>query len=273
MKTIKIAFRNLNRQKRRSVLLGIAVAFVFLISTFILGMANGLLQNMEYNIASSVGGDIWICAATKKPDVPADKIVGYDVMYQEQETLFDDIVKECKVNAEVISRRSPIDGQLIFAGKKLPNTIWGIKEDEKLAWDSIVYKEGNREAMKKENAILLSETIAENLNLHLHDTILFETKTDQGQSTIAEFQLEGIAVDTNLLSSAFTVFANIDYIHKIYGITGDNAFGSYFILLKNSKQQEEVANAIEAALRNRNILVTDRALAKQKVPTITEINF
>lgn len=268
MKTIKIAFRNLNRQKRRSVLLGIAVAFVFLISTFILGMANGLLQNMEYNIASSVGGDIWICAATKKPDVPADKIVGYDVMYQEQETLFDDIVKECKVNAEVISRRSPIDGQLIFAGKKLSNTIWGIKEDEKLAWDSIVYKEGNRAAMKKENAILLSETIAENLNLHLHDTILFETKTDQGQSTIAEFQLEGIAVDTNLLSSAFTVFANIDYIHKIYGITGDNAFGSYFILLKNSKQQEEVANAIEAALRNRNILVTDRALAKEKVPTM-----
>lgn len=266
MKTLKIAFRNLNRQKRRSVLLGIAVAFVFLISTLILGMASGLLQSMEYNIASSVGGDIWICAATKDPDVPADKIVGYQVMYQEQEKLFDDIAKECHVDSEAISRRTPIDGQLVFAGKKLGSTIWGIQEDEKLAWDSIVYKEGSREAMKKENAILLSETIVENMNLHLHDTVLFETKTDQGQSTIAEFQLEGIAADTNLLSSAFTVFANIDYIHKIYGVTGDNAFGSYFILLKDARKQEEIAKAMEAAFRERNLLVTDRALAKEQAP-------
>lgn len=268
MKIVKISFRNLNRQKRRNVLLGVAVGFVFFISTFIVGMATGMLQSLEYNIASAVGGNIWIASAVKSPDTPENKIETYGMMYDEQKKLFDEIVNECNVDFKTISLRTPIQGRLTFAGKKYSTQIWGIKEDEMLAWDGIVYKEGNRENMRKENAILLSQSITDELNLKLHDIISFETKNDKGQNTLVDFQLEGIAVDTNMLSSGFTVFANIDYIHKIYGIdpNASDAFGSYFILLKDRRDQERAANDIENALRKRGLLVTDRKLAYEKEP-------
>lgn len=268
MKTLKIAFRNLNRQKRRSVLLGIAVAFVFLISVLISGMASGMIQSVEYNIASGVGGHIWILASTKDADVPEDELSNEELMGKEQEELFEDIIKECSLELDGISKRTPIEGAINFAGKKYNTSIWGIYPDEKLAWDSIIYKEGNREAMRQENAITLSETIVDQLNLKLHDIILFETKNNSGQKTVVEFQLEGIAVDSNLLAAAFTVFANIDYIHKIYDADIEDGFGSYFILLKNGKNQDEIANKIEDTFRKRNLLVTNRQLAKKENPNL-----
>lgn len=264
MKTLKIAFRNLNRQKRRSVLLGIAVGFVFLISTFILGMSNGMLQSMEYNIANQVGGNIWISAAKKDAETPSEKRVGYTIMGAEQKELFDSIIKELNIGVKTISLRTPIPGNFIFAGKTLPTTIWGIEENEALAWDSISFKEGSRESMKKENALLLSENIVKELNLVLHDTVLFETKNDAGQKTVEEFQLEGIAVDNNVLASGMTVFANIDYINKIYGVHDPNSFGAYFIMLKDQNRQDTIAQAIENKFREKNLLVTDRALAKKE---------
>lgn len=268
MKTLKIAFRNLNRQKRRSVLLGIAVGFVFLISAFIQGMANGMLQSMEYNIANQVGGNIWISAAKKDVDTPSEKQVGYAAMGAEQKELFDSIVKELNIDVKTISLRSPISGRLIFAGKTIPTSIWGVEENESLAWNSIAFKEGSREAMKKENALLLSEKLVEELNLALHDIILFETKNDAGQKTVEEFQLEGIARDNNLLASGMTVFANINYINKIYGVQDPSSFGAYFIMLKDQNKQDAVAQAIENKFREKNLLVTDRTLAKKESPSI-----
>ena len=58
MNILKIAFRNLNRQKRRSALLVIAIIFAFLIVTLIDGLANGARKSLEYQIAKIVGGHV-----------------------------------------------------------------------------------------------------------------------------------------------------------------------------------------------------------------------
>lgn len=266
MKILKIAFRNLNRQKRRSVLLGIAVGFVFLISTFVYGMATGLLRSLEDNVASVIGGHIWIAAAEKKPDIPANEEVGYTMLGQKEKELFDEILKECNIEIKSISLRTPIDGQLIFAGKKMSSVIWGVKKDEKLAWDSIVFKEGSVDGMKVKNAIVLSEKIVEKLNVKLHDIILFSCKNGKGQKTVVEFQLEGIAVDNNILAGGLTMFANIEYINEIFNETRPDIFGSYFVHLKDTKMQEVYASIIEQKFREKKLLVTDRMLARKEKP-------
>jgi len=47
MKTIGLAFRNLSRQKKRSFLLGGAIAFGFFIVTFVDALAGGSLRNLS----------------------------------------------------------------------------------------------------------------------------------------------------------------------------------------------------------------------------------
>lgn len=267
MQILKIAFRNLNRQKRRSVLLGIAVGFVFLISTLVYGMATGLLRSVENNIANLIGGHIWIGAAEKKPDVPADEKVSYTMLGQNEKELFDEILKECNVEPQSISLRTPIDGQLIFAGKKLTSVVWGVQKDEKLAWNNIVFKEGSIEGMELKNALVLSEKIATKLKLKLHDVVLFSCKNEKGQKTIVEFQLEGIAADNNIIAGGLTVFANIEYINEIYNDTRPDMFGVYFVLLKDTKMQEAYANLLEQKFRDKKLLVTDRMLARKENPT------
>jgi len=65
MNILKIAFKNLNRQKRRSILLLLAVAFAFLVVVFMDGMTAGALKSMTGEIAKVVGGHVYIIGAQK----------------------------------------------------------------------------------------------------------------------------------------------------------------------------------------------------------------
>ncbi|MFQ3547042.1 MAG: hypothetical protein SNJ56_01790, partial [Termitinemataceae bacterium] len=53
---ISMAFRNLSRQKRRSFLLGGAIAFGIMIVTIISSLAGGLMGNVAANIAHLFAG-------------------------------------------------------------------------------------------------------------------------------------------------------------------------------------------------------------------------
>ena len=60
MHTIRIAFRNLNRQKKRSFLLGGAIAFGLLIVTLVNGAAGGFQRNIADNFSHLFGGQVFI---------------------------------------------------------------------------------------------------------------------------------------------------------------------------------------------------------------------
>ena len=57
---IKIAFRNTVRQKKRSYLLGGAIAFGFLIITLLNGFTSGLVVSVKENFSGIFGGHIFI---------------------------------------------------------------------------------------------------------------------------------------------------------------------------------------------------------------------
>ena len=56
MQPLKIAFRNVSRQRKRGFLLGGAIAFGFFIFTLVNGFTGGLLTTVEGNIAGALGG-------------------------------------------------------------------------------------------------------------------------------------------------------------------------------------------------------------------------
>ncbi|MFA6506924.1 MAG: ABC transporter permease, partial [Treponemataceae bacterium] len=64
---VKIAFRNLNRQKKRTFLLGGAIAFGILIVTVINGFAGAFQANVAGNMAQLFAGHVFVEGVEKTP--------------------------------------------------------------------------------------------------------------------------------------------------------------------------------------------------------------
>jgi len=60
MFTLKVAFRNISRQKKRSFLLAGAIAFGMLVITMINALTGGLVENIRDNFAHALGGHVFI---------------------------------------------------------------------------------------------------------------------------------------------------------------------------------------------------------------------
>jgi len=62
MSVAKIALRKLSRQKRRTFLLGGAIAFGVMAATLVNGFTGGLVVNIEANVSKMVAGHIFMAS-------------------------------------------------------------------------------------------------------------------------------------------------------------------------------------------------------------------
>jgi len=60
MQAIRIAFKNVQRHFKRSLLLGGAIGFGFFIFTLINGFTNGLSTTVESNFTDLFGGHVYV---------------------------------------------------------------------------------------------------------------------------------------------------------------------------------------------------------------------
>ena len=263
MNILKIAFRNLNRQKRRSALLVIAIVFAFLIVTLIDGLSAGARKSVEYLFAKIYGGHVYIVGAEKAPDkAEDDKATEY--LSPESVDLIKKIIKEEKINALYTTVRVQLAGTLIFSGKQLTVQIAGCKfADEKALQNSFAFKEGGWENVNIENALFIPERTAKALNVALNDVLLYETTTLNGQATVAEFQIAGIYQDQSQFDQV-QFYANFDYINTITQMP-EGCASQMGIFLKNENQQDAVAALFEERLAEHGH-VTSRMLALQLSP-------
>ena len=65
MTLLRIAVRNLNRQKKRSILLGVAIAFGFMIITLVNAFAAGFVVNIRENVSQLIAGHLFITGYEK----------------------------------------------------------------------------------------------------------------------------------------------------------------------------------------------------------------
>ncbi|EPF27950.1 ABC transporter permease [Treponema medium] len=264
MNILKIAFRNLNRQKRRSALLVIAIVFAFLIVTLIDGLSAGARKSLEYQVAKAIGGHVYVVGAEKAPDKTEDDKAN-EYLPPESVDLIKQIIKEEKIDALYTTVRVQRYGTLIFAGKQLTAQIAGCKFDEEEALrNSFAFKEGGWENVKIENALFIPEKTADALNAALNDIILYETTTLNGQATVAEFQIAGIYQDQSQFDQ-MQFYANFDYLNKIAEVPAGYAV-QMGIFLKDENQQDAVASIFENRLAEYGP-VTSRKLAAQFNPT------
>lgn len=256
MKTIGLAFRNLSRQKKRSFLLGGAIAFGFFIVTFVDALAGGSLRNLSEQFSFLFGGNIFIQASQKDDD---------KVMTVTKDALFiEDVLKESGIRYTSQGKRTMLFGTIIYEGQKAVTNISGCDfEKEKRLKDSISLVQGSWENMQDANALIIGETMAENLGIEVGETVLFEMQTAKDYATVGEFKIAAINRDPSLLGSIM-VYSHIAYLNELYELDED-AFFFYTIMAEDHENQDALANQLETIIKKYKP-VTSRLEAVKKNP-------
>ncbi len=256
---IKIAFRNITRQKKRSILLGSAVAFGVLIIILLNGFTIGLKETMKENFTSLMGGHVYV---NGKEVLPSGKIVhkigDREVLNKALSSISSDI-KEVHIRAQ--SGRS----EIIFGSKSTSLLVYGVSwNDEKLLKKTLTVIDGSFKALSDPKAIVIPKTIADKLQVRAGDTVLVRLDTVTGQRNVGDFTVGAVTSDPGGFSIISTGYANITYLGELLGLKpGEYQYMNLY--LKDISRMDAVATTLRDTLKK-------TALVEEETPEDTNSN-
>ena len=212
MNSTRIALRNLNRQKKRSFLLGGAIAFGILIVTLIDGFTGSFVHNVDENFSHLLAGHIFITGYEKLAS-------GRRVSVIRDDSVLTSVIESSGIPVKYITRSSDFRGTLIFQNNSVAQQVIGTDwAHAGYLRDRLVLVKGSFENMKKREGVIISQKIAEKLKADVGDTVLVKMQTVTGQMNVGEFQVAAICYDPGLFGS-IAAYANRDYVNELLNIT------------------------------------------------------
>jgi len=203
---LRIALRNLVRQKARYRILGLAIAFGCAVITIVYGALGGMRQSLEEKAKIYYGGDFSILGNVKNSDL------------------------EIADPREVIDALEALPGRPVRASPRIDyrtNVFLSFGGDSVhlrmvtgVAWDreernfrTFNYVAGGPAGMKGSNGILISAPVAKMLRARIGDDLLLLVDTTTGQRNSASLTLRGIYKDSSLFGY-YTSYMDIDYLRQ-----------------------------------------------------------
>ena len=267
MKTVSLALRNLTRNKRRNAILAVAIAFGFFVVTAIDGLTTGMVGNLENQITQLVGGNVIVQGLEwLNPETPGGKVKLVNIVRDRDYAK--KIVDELGINYEYSSCFTMSSGNVIFNGKKSAIQLYGRDLTEQLLQESFQFVSGGVDTSVK-NGLIISDKVADSLNLQIGDEIIYSTFTVYGQNTFADMTITGI-IKSNSFMNSMQSYANIEDVNEIVEMP-EGGYSMFSIYLRDKDKQTKAAMMIEERIRkdsevNPEINVTSRALAMKTHP-------
>lgn len=260
----RLSLRNLTRQKRRNAILAIAIAFGFLVVTFIDGLTSGMVGCLEEQITQLTGGTVLIQGLEKLPPTEEGGKSKLAAIVRDKDYIRN-IVENSNIDYKYFSCYSMATGQMIFEGKKSIVQVYGRDLTEPTLLDSFQFIEGGVERFDDPRAMVISDKTAESMNVAVGDSIILSTSTIFGQNTVEDFTIAGI-IKSNSFINSMQVYTKIETLNKLIGIPEDG-YSTFTIFLNNRNEQTKVANLIEQKIRADGVQVTSRLEAMKTNPT------
>ncbi len=246
---LKISFRNIIRQRRRSILLGIAIAF----GAMILIVANSFSRGISHVLFNEI-----IVYLSGHVSLNFSERGNYSCPIFYDKNFINDLINET-----VPELKSKEEGVGVFAraiGKGKSDNIFLVgynfnaqvsnKQSKKVKQNFKIIKGSfnNLRDTIKENPVVLSQAKAEYLNVTIDDIIKARFKNVLGQSQAVRLTVVGIFEPTNMFMS-IPVFLEFTRLKKIMDY-GPNHNSNFNITIKNPKVNASlVANSLHAKLK------------------------
>jgi putative ABC transport system permease protein len=234
------AIRNLGRQKRRSFLLGGAIAFGILIVTFVNGFAGGLAANLEQNFSQLLGGEIFIQGVEKRASGQRVELVNDDAALVAA-------ITDSRIPVRSITKNSTFIGTFFFHNNSAVQAVVGVDFTASSPLRSrLSLAEGSFDGMADPAGIIIGRQTAQRLKAQAGDTVLVQLRTITGQMNIAEFHVAAVSHDPGL-SVSFAAYANRAYVNAQENLPPD-AYQQLGILLRNPGETDAAAAELSRAL-------------------------
>lgn len=225
MSATKIALRNLSRQKRRTFLLGGAIAFGVLVSTLVNGFTGGLIINIEANVSKMVAGHIILSSVYK--DENKRTILSMDMTPELQKS-----IAALPYPVAFTQRRTQTSATLVFETNTIGRTVEGVvwKEDRFLM-DGLRLKAGSVDELSDPRAVLLGQKHADKLGVQVGEEIFIQAQTVFGQQNYDAFVVKAIYDDSNA-SMGSSIYVGLDAANKLIDMK-PGSFNLFGITLQN----------------------------------------
>lgn len=236
MSTTKIALRNLSRQKRRTFLLGGAIAFGVAVTSLVNGFSGGLVANIEANVSKMVAGHIILSQLSKDENKKA-------ILSMQMTPELQKAVDSLPYPVAFTQRRTQTSATLVFESNSMGRTVEGVDWDhDHFLMDELKLVAGKVEDLKQPKAVLLAQKHADKLGVRVGEEIFIQAQTIHGQQNFDAFTVRGIFDDTNnsLTSSDYISLADADQLIDM----PSGSFNLLGITLKRFADTEAAAAAL-----------------------------
>ncbi len=240
MTTLRMALRNISRQKKRTILLGGAIAFGVMIITLVGSLTAGLASTANERFTDLLGGHIYISGQEVSESGRLISIVGEQEPLEEALFLIDDQIKEIRF-------RSAASGEVIFGSRTTTVMLDGVDWDhEPTLYKNLELIAGDITSVSDERTIIVPEPVMEELGVLVGESVLIRVTSITGQRNVGDFVIGGVTPDAGTfgLGSAYVDRA---YLNSLIGMAADQ-YQRANIALADTGDIETVAATIEREL-------------------------
>ena len=250
---ILIAYRNLVQAKRRTLLLGLALASVTMLLVMLLSWSSGISETMVRSATALSSGHVNVGGFYKStPSDTAPLVVDVAEVRKAVEKHaknVDYIVTRQRGWARLVSDsgsiQTGIGGIDVRADRRFLEVVQLAAEDE--------YLEGGRrqtlgtvDDLAKQNRVLLFVKQAKRLGVQVGDQLTVTIETLTGQTNSVDVTVAAVAQDVGLLSG-WNIYMSEDSVRKLYDLS-DSAAGVVMIYLKDISQAKQVMKTVGLGL-------------------------
>jgi putative ABC transport system permease protein len=237
-----MALKNLTRQKRRSVLLGGAIAFGILIITVVDGLSGSLITSLEANISNLVPGHIFVRGVEK-----SDK--GRIIFAMKDTDLLEKTVRDLKIPVKSIAKTTTIEQAALISdlGTQYQGLTGLDLGPTSYIHSRIVIVEGSLDGFTGSNKILIAEGTAKKLGVKLGDTVSVQCETQTGQQNVLDFSVGAIYKDPGLAASLAGAYADIGIVDRLRALA-PGEYTNFGVFLDDVSTADQWGTALYKAL-------------------------
>jgi ABC-type lipoprotein release transport system permease subunit len=238
MKYFKMAYRNLGRNRRRSVLSALALALGLALLMFIAAFFQGEMRSSMESTLRLDSGHIQIRAADYDPDKLS---VAWEYLIENPEQVAEQVAALDQV--EVATPRLIASGIVAMGDESTGVQIMGI-DPASSANDPYRVVSGQFLTADDREGILIGYPLADNMGLHVGDQLDLLVNTSNGTVDEQLFTVRGVfTTGTSTYDKGIVLLP----LAKAQAFSGAEDRASFiFVLLKDREQTAAVANAIKS---------------------------
>ncbi len=234
---LRIGVRNLLQNRRRSLMLGGAIALVTLLLVMLLAISGGMQATMLRSANTLTTGHVNVAGFYKVTSTGSGPLVsGYPKLLE--------LVRETVPEAKLVVPRARGWGKIISETSSLQAEVGGVDIAGEATFREVVrVEEGSLDGLAEPGTLLVFRKQAERLGLAVGDMVTISAPTFRGVNNTVDVRVVAIAADLGLLSQ-MVVFTPAQTVRKLYQLS-DETTGALMITLHDRAD----APAVQERLR------------------------